>query len=653
MPNIFDKYNIQSLAEDLTEAAKTNNKQRQKWDDLAADVLDGYSGKLGASEVDSLITKSQKAMPLLFDAVEGLYSQVFRAMFPVDEEFFRISTDKKSQRGADILSKYLHKKIRESGMAEIDKQTKLACALGVAVCRMSYTNDVRKIEYFDHRTSGNREVSKTKKRGVAVEVLSHKDWGVELDRGFSEGITWHRWIDRDQRIKSLADQGIYENYEELKVIETSQDSDSSLVDNDRSGYEQHRRESGNMSSEDESTKKKLKTYELVQYFGDIPMKRKTDEEYELVENVTVVVAEGKVVLMAEDMGTMDGENPFVVLRYGDSIDPKNPLGNTPIINALPIYWSCNQIFNLLLDSGEMQVKSPLAYNPLDTHFLKWVASQGGRPKIEQKTLIPTRYGIGVVDTGAQNMQIAYTLLGEMINKFQEATKSIKNFTQRGYDKTATEISGVLEGIGTYMSQVVTAMQRDFVPRFVSKYYNLWRQYEVFVDPQYAAQDMIDTLDDETLFDEIPFEEIVKDWEFMPAGNNHFAVRLKRVQQVQTFFNMILPIPGGVERIKVEEMIHYLAREFEASGYEKFVMNDEEWAAYMQQKQQQAAQAKQEAIQNLMLQTKMKMAERDPASAMIANELMGAMMNGNDQGQSGMGTSDKAAPPGSPEQSRSM
>ena len=593
-------------------------------------------------------------MPLLFNAIEGLHSQIFRAMFPIDEEFFRISTDPNSQRAADITSKYLHKKMRSSGLASLDLQVKMACATGVSLCRMYYAKDVRKTSYLDYRTNTQTETTRFKRRGVKVDVLPHKDWGVELDRGFADGIVWHRWMDRADKLQQLYDQGIYQNFEDLKILEPKTDRDKSEIDMDREGDEQRRRESGNMLPDENKTSQKLKEYELIQYFGDVAMKRKSDGEYELVEDVTVVVAEGTVILLAEQIDSIDGETPFVVLRYGDSIDPKNPLGNTPIMNALPIYWTCNQIFNLLIDSAEIQVKGPLSYNPLDTHFLKWVASQGGRPKIEQKTLIPTRYGIQPIDTGSQNIQIAYTFLGELISKFQEATKSIKNFSYKGYDKTATEISGVLEGIGTYMSQVVTAMQRDFVPRFVTKYYNLWRQYEVFVDPEYAMKDIADTLDDDTIFNEFRIEHLVKDWEFMPAGNNHFAVRLKRVQQVQAFIQLVSVIPGAMEHLKVHEMVRYLAREFEASGYDKFVMNDDEWAAYMKQKQEQAAQAMREAKENMMLQTKMKLAEKNPASAMIANELMGAITGGNNtQEQPSLGANNQAVPSGNPSQQGSV
>ena len=176
--------------------------------------------------------------------------------------------------------------------------------------------------------------------------------------------------------------------------------------------------------------------EIMTYYGDITVKRRTDDIF--LPNMRIRVAEGTVI-QAEPMN-----NISIVFSGYDRIDVRDPYFMSPLVKYSPNQKLTTIIANRFLDNVELKLEPPVVYNGNDAMLVK----QGG-PRMYPGAKSPTKGGtqdFKQVDIGDPSWAIPAVQFFK--SEIQEGTgvSSARSGAQRQADRvTATQIEQEAQG----------------------------------------------------------------------------------------------------------------------------------------------------------------------------------------------------------------
>ena len=176
--------------------------------------------------------------------------------------------------------------------------------------------------------------------------------------------------------------------------------------------------------------------EIITYYGDITVKRKTDDIF--LPNMRIRVAEGTVI-QAEPMN-----NISIIYSGYDRVDVRDPYFMSPLVKYSPNQKLISMIANQFLDNVELKLQPPIVYNGNDAMLVK----QGG-PRMSPGAKSPTKGGqqdFKQVDIGDPSWAIP--AIQGFKDDIQQGTgvSSARSGAQRQADRvTATQIEQEAQG----------------------------------------------------------------------------------------------------------------------------------------------------------------------------------------------------------------
>ena len=613
------KYDLSKLLNYVSDGLSALEDEREPKEVKWRELLNGYKCKVSSDpEKDkNYVNYNKLSLPIIFDAVEENHAQIINSVFPQHDNFADIRCAAELKPAAEVILKYIHSRVRKDCMTEIEKTLKNMGMLGTSVMHMYPDKKYKSVNYMDIASGKIKTKDVVEFDGIKCEALSNFHWYFDTNKNFGDGLFIRKYWEDMEHLRRLEKEGYFFNIDEL--------SDTNYSDDE---MEQHRQESKYQSDMQyqENSFNKISKHLLYEVWGDIPVWDNSEMKYVWLNNHRIIIADNKVVISIDENPHMDGSIPFIPGFYMPSPDPEDKYGQSIIVNALDIFHAANKFFNAVIDLADIQIKVPRKGLSKDRAFWNWVESQGG--KIEPGTVIPVDFlnDLPPLEYPAYLQNVTFQTVGELIDKFQEATKSIKNFSHRNYKKSATEIAGILQQISSFMAKTVIWIQRSFIVPFVQKYYNMFLQYQVSGNIEKILEEMSEELDMDIVGHlagfNLPPESLFIDWNFVSAGNNYFAIREARLQKLIMFTREITQIPGAVERFKIKELIYGLAREFDIKGYDEFIMDDVEWE---QKLKEMAEQARQQQEQQLNAD----IAKKNPGMVMLQKAMEQGAGNGQE------------------------
>jgi len=592
------KYDFDQLLRDMLLKKKMLVDERRTLEDKWEEELNAYNNRPNPQKDETRKTKHKEIIPLVVDAVEENHSQIFRAMFPNTEKFFDIPVGEDALKpAADIVSRFLHADIRNNNLDQIDLAMKGAYLHGMTAPKAKWETKTRKTLFLNLETGKLEEEDITERDGVKVEAVSNFDWLFDTSKPFGEGLFFEKFREDEIQFRKKGKNGIYFDTDlvQPKFTEFRNDND----DNRQAQWEEGKDQADLIAQQEQS--RAIGHFDVLVVWGDLPVLNKETQEYEVLEKHRVVIANDAQVISVDPNPNRDGTLNHVPIFYLRSPDTRNPFGISLIRNAMGLFHAANLLFNVLLDLVEIQLKVPREFNPTDIDLVRWLSNfEGGQIDMAGQ-FVPTRNGTKPMDFNPIIDGIGFQMIGEIINRFGESTKSIKNFTQRDFQKTATEIQGILEQISAFQAKTVSFMQRTFLVPLLRKYWNLFLQYKVAVDPEKAIAEMSKVLGEDVLArleeNNLGPEHLFRAWDFVATGNNFAVFKAKNANALRQALELVLQDPDASVFLKKKELYREYFRNLDLPNLEDLVATDKEIEQILQQQAEQAALQREQEMQD--------------------------------------------------------
>jgi len=192
----------------------------------------------------------------------------------------------------------------------------------------------------------------------------------------------------------------------------------------------------NLSTFQKRNTKPSNPVEIMTYYGDITVKRKTDDIF--LPNMRIRVAEGTVI-QAEPMN-----NISIIYGGYDRIDVKDPYYLSPLVKHSPNQTLTTIIANRFLDNVELKLEPPIVYNGNDAQLV----SQGG-PRMYPGAKSPTKGGaqdFKQIDVGDPSWAVPAIQFFKSETQEGTGVSSARSGAQRQADRvTATQIEQEAQG----------------------------------------------------------------------------------------------------------------------------------------------------------------------------------------------------------------
>ena len=417
----------------------------------------------------------------LSTACEVLSADVLRLIFPQDRSWMQAHVELDMERLAD---RDLVETGSPPGDRELRKLQKFADAELRAMMTQQHTD-------FGLRSRIELSAKEALKHGSFVaEILWQENQQYKMG-GVFESAASPVWIPHS----------MWNCYPETLELGTDlMYSGSMIITSEKSGNWIIRQSNFiNLSTFQKRCTKLDETREIITWYGDITVKRKTEDLF--LPNMRVRVCEG-VVIQAEPMN-----NISIIYGGYDRVDVRDPYYMSPLVKHSPNHKLSTIISNRFLDNVELKLDPPIVYNGMDAQLI----AQGG-PKIIPGFKSPTKGGaqdFKQVDVGDPSW--AVPVLQFLKADIQEGTgvSSPRAGAQRQADRvTATQIEQEAQG-----SEIRTI---DFVGKLekgIRAY--LYIQHELnkdhlkkfrFYNPEMGMKDF-DTLSKEDLPKRVHFEVV--------------------------------------------------------------------------------------------------------------------------------------------------
>ncbi len=377
--------------------------------------------------------RSRVARPVLYEAVEGIHSNILNAMFPSSERFFSVlGKREEDHQHAKVIEEFLRNKLEATSFFEkYALFLKQAIITGNSVAAVPWRQSTRKRRVTQPVTLlgvpiGSRKeiVEELAFNGPDFEVIDMFDFLIDPNEPDFAKANIIRKVSRS--LPELKAMRIYSNLENLQAINLTEENPNKSSKRNAFGIDEPI--PGQSAQNEKIT--------LLEAWGNF---RVGDKFY---ENYVCVVANDERIIRFEPNPYDHGMKPFVFTTFIPV--PNEVYGIGAIEKSLGLQHAINTLTNQKLDIINLSINSPFTYLINDDVFdPDTVVTRPGAliPVKSHDTLRPIEY--------LNNFTVAFTEIAELKAEIQEATGAFKYFTgadsKNDVKRTATEVSALVSG----------------------------------------------------------------------------------------------------------------------------------------------------------------------------------------------------------------
>lgn len=383
------------------------SKWRECWDAYLCH-MENFSADVHGAGPD----RSRVMRPVLYEAVEGIHSNLLNALLPSDERFFSVLGKRESDhQQAEIIEGFLRHRLEDLGFSERYAQfLKQAIITGNSVAAVPWVQRHRRQQVAKPIEVLGVPIGETL---VEEDVLTYN--GPEFDvidmfnfyvdpnaTRFEDAMAIHRLERPLRHVQNLPE--VYTNTSGLKGMATGSDNPVT-----------HRSHTSQTQQAADAIEPMV---ELLEIWGDFVVGKQTFENY------VCVIANGERMIRFEPNPYHHGMKPFVFT--GLIPVPNEIYGIGAIEKCLGLQHAINTLTNQKLDVINISINNPFTYLINDDVFdPNTVVTRPGAliPVKNHDTLKPIQY--------LNNFTVAFDEIADLKGEVEHATGALKYLTGAG------------------------------------------------------------------------------------------------------------------------------------------------------------------------------------------------------------------------------
>ncbi len=459
----------QQLATHLSQQFSQWKQARQGLENKWGECWQAYLCELNPLSTDAYNEgpdRSRVSRPVLYEAVEGIQSNLMNALFPSDERFFSVvGKTEKDHANASTIENFLRTKLEATGFSEkFAMFLKQALITGNTVAAVPWqqrwrTRRVKQpVEVFGmpihQRTTTQQQLVF---HGPEFDVIDMFDFVMDPDADRFENATVIHRVTRPLAYLKQHKQ-TYHNTDNIQIDSANED--------DTEGHKRARKSAFGLNNTEKKATQQDVT--LLEVWGDFKLNDGTT-----YTNYVCVIANGQHVLRFEPNPYDHGMKPFV---FTNLIPVPNEIyGIGAIEKSLGLQHAINTLTNQKLDLINLSINSPFTYLINDDVFdpASIVTRPGALiPVKSHETLKPLQY--------LNDFTIAFTEIADLKSEIQEATGALNLFNgvaqPRQHKKTATEIDALITGGAQKFNTLISHLENTALEPFLEMVFENAKQF---------------------------------------------------------------------------------------------------------------------------------------------------------------------------------
>jgi len=452
--------------------------------------------------------KNNTTIPKITHLYTGLVSVYMAALFPNDEWFRFEASDKQSQDKAFMIESYMRTKLRMSQFTQEFKKVISDWVLyGTCFAGIEWVK-----EYTTSKTTGERIINYVGPKLFRISPLDATinprlpsfDESPFIRRRF---VSLGNVLNHNKKRSGIT-------YDETKLAELATNRSSPSKDwvdyyKDRGievdGFNTY------------TTYLQSGQVEILEYWGDVLVTQK-DGTTEVLENQVVIIADRMYVLNMRDNPAWDGKKPFGYCPWG--IVPDNLYGQSALTNLIGMQYRCDHLENMKADVLDLVV------HPIVNIFGDPMEEFEWGPGKQNFFGVESRVEIQAPPTNALLCDSQIALYHSLMEEIVGYPKEASGMRTPG-EKTAFEVS-MLQGNADRIFQDKLFQMEGMLERILNTMFEMLVRNMDVTD---VARTFDDNKNSLILLD-ITKEDVVADGVFRPVGAKHYALRNRKVQELQ-------------------------------------------------------------------------------------------------------------------------
>lgn len=571
--------------------------RRENW----KNIIDLYNCKTEWLTKDKPSKKISKDMglclPWIVTSLEDTHSRRIRYTLSPENSIFDIEADDNLKIAADYTSRYLHAKFRKHIVPELSRAIKHAGLVGLSAVEIFPKEETTDICFYDPRKGEEVEDTITVFSGVKAEALNTMNWYFDTNKNAKTGLFCREYERTINYLLDLEEDGLFfgidrilQNQEQNQQKQTLTGKSKELNDNKKSS-----KAANDLTDNYETGANLLQTVLIQEYHGDITLFNTSKNKWEVLSNMVVYIAEERFIIGIHKNHYMDGQRPFIFIENLSSADIESPFPVNLIYLAKDYILLGNEIINAMKDAVKRVMKDNFTYDPSDEKLIDHFTENGGYYEPEPGEGIPSRYGIKEFRRDSTGVVLlSFDVVDQLKGEFCEATYSLKDLTNKQYQKTATEISGILQQQSDFWINTIQNDQNNVIIPAVEKTYSMMKQFFIYSDLEAVIKDMINTLQEPDMLQKLQengltVEDLFRDWSFTPTGNQYLTLKAQRINDLNTFVATISKLQGANDWLKLKNFVMTTANQLQLFNADDIIKTEEEYQTAKQQLMDEAMQ----------------------------------------------------------------
>ena len=511
------------------------------------------------TEVGSLPWKNKTTIPKLTQIADNLQSFYMAALMPSDDFFRFEGNDAESHQKANLIEAYMSTKIRMGGFRKALEQ--------IVKDWVTYGNCFGGVDW-EYNTTKSVRTGEEIINYVCLKLMRISPMDCVIDKR-APSFEKSPFIRR--RFISLSELATYnDGNPSIPYDQQAIDATIELRRGDRADWTDYYKNVGYEIDGFQSYTDYFESQyvEVLEYWGDIFVRSDGTVE----KNRVIRIAERAFVLSDSEIPTWDGQKPF--FHVGWRMLPDNLYGQGPLDNLVGMQYRVDHLENLKADTFDQIVHPIIKIKGDEVEDFEW------GPGAKIYTGIDGDVEIITPSHAVLNCNSEIAFYHSMMEQMAGSPREMMGFRSPG-EKTAFEVNMLQQGADRVFQNKLNRFEDHGVERALNIFYE-------FLIRNMDIMDVARVFNDDTkalLITEVSKEDVVADGTIRPVGAKHFADRIKRVQELQTFVSImgnpaIAPHFSGLKAAKALE---------QELGFEKYDMVSE-GAGLMEQLALQQLQA---------------------------------------------------------------
>lgn len=496
------------------------------------------------TEVGSLPWKNKTTIPKLTQIADNLQSFYMAALMPTDDFFRFEGNDKESHEKANLIEAYMGTKIRMGGFRKSLEQIVKDWVL--------YGNCFGGVDW-EHNTTKSARTGEEIVNFVGPKLIRISPLDCVIDKrapSFEKSPFIRRRFISLSELATHNDSNPAIPYDQQAIDDTI-----ALRRGDRPDWTEYYKNVGYEIDGFQAWTDYFNSQyvEVLEYWGDLFVK----EDGTVLKNRVIRVAERAFILSDSEIPTWDGKKPF--FHVGWRMLPDNLYGQGPLDNLVGMQYRVDHLENLKADTFDQIVHPIIKIKGDEVEDFEW------GPGAKIYTGIDGDVEIITPSHAVLNCNSEIAFYHSMMEQMAGSPREMMGFRSPG-EKTAFEVNMLQQGADRVFQNKLNRFEDHGIERALNIMYEMLIRNLDIADVARVFNDDTKAL----LITEVTKEDVVADGTIRPVGAKHFAARTKRVQELQTFVQImgnpaIAPHFSGLKAAKALE---------EELGFEKYDMVSE-------------------------------------------------------------------------------